>query len=48
MGGAEMIDKEPPPVSVPEEKKPTLSLEELEAKQGKGLKKKKKDNAMTV
>lgn len=46
MGGAEMIDKEPPPVSVPEEKKPTLSLEELEAKQGKGLK--KNDNAMTV
>lgn len=34
MGGAEMIDKEPPPVSAPEEKRPTLSLEELEAKQG--------------
>ncbi|KAF0031325.1 hypothetical protein F2P81_015880 [Scophthalmus maximus] len=35
MGGAEMIDKEPPPVSAPEEKRPTLSLEELEAKQAK-------------
>lgn len=34
MGGAEMVDKEPPPVSAPEEKRPSLSLEELEAKQG--------------
>lgn len=35
MGGAEMVDKEPVPVSAPEEKRPSLSLEELEAKQGK-------------
>uniref|UniRef100_A0A4W6DGI2 Splicing factor, suppressor of white-apricot homolog n=1 Tax=Lates calcarifer TaxID=8187 RepID=A0A4W6DGI2_LATCA len=35
MGGAEMVDKEPPPVSAPEEKRPSLSLEELEAKQAK-------------
>lgn len=34
IGGAEMVDKELPPVSAPEEKRPTLSLEELEAKQG--------------
>ncbi|XP_029921127.1 splicing factor, suppressor of white-apricot homolog isoform X2 [Myripristis murdjan] len=35
MGGADMIDKEPPPVPAPEEKRPSLSLEELEAKQAK-------------
>lgn len=35
MGGAEMVEKEPIPVSAPEEKRPSLSLEELEAKQGK-------------
>ncbi|XP_045922524.1 splicing factor, suppressor of white-apricot homolog isoform X3 [Micropterus dolomieu] len=35
MGGAEMVDKEPPPTSAPEEKRPSLSLEELEAKQAK-------------
>ena len=34
LGGAEMTVKEPPPISAPEEKKPSLSLEELEAKQG--------------
>ncbi|XP_041825703.1 splicing factor, suppressor of white-apricot homolog isoform X2 [Melanotaenia boesemani] len=33
IGGAEMI--EPPPAALPEEKRPTLSLEELEAKQAK-------------
>lgn len=35
MGGAEMVEKEPAPASAPEEKRPTLSLEELEAKQAK-------------
>ncbi|XP_061590322.1 splicing factor, suppressor of white-apricot homolog isoform X2 [Cololabis saira] len=35
IGAAEVIEKDPPPVSAPEEKKPTLSLEELEAKQAK-------------
>ncbi|XP_017266112.1 splicing factor, suppressor of white-apricot homolog [Kryptolebias marmoratus] len=35
IGEALMIDKDPPLVSAPEEKKPTLSLEELEAKQAK-------------
>lgn len=35
MGGADTADKEPPAVSAPEEKRPTLSLEELEAKQAK-------------
>lgn len=38
MGGAEMVDKEPPPTSAPEEKRPSLSLEELEAKQGNFIK----------
>ncbi|KAM9841827.1 splicing factor, suppressor of white-apricot homolog isoform 2-T2 [Aulostomus maculatus] len=33
--GVEIVDKEPPPVSAPEEKRPSLSLEELEAKQAK-------------
>lgn len=33
--GAEVVVKEPPPVSAPEEKRPCLSLQELEAKQGK-------------
>lgn len=32
--GAVIVEKEPVPVIVPEEKKPSLSLEELEAKQG--------------
>uniref|UniRef100_UPI003AAFE2A7 splicing factor, suppressor of white-apricot homolog isoform X2 n=1 Tax=Centroberyx gerrardi TaxID=166262 RepID=UPI003AAFE2A7 len=35
MGGAEMIDKEPAPVPAQEEKRPSLTLEELEAKQAK-------------
>lgn len=35
MGGAEVTDKEPPPTPAPEEKRPSLSLEELEAKQAK-------------
>lgn len=35
MGGAELVEKELPPVSAPEDKRPSLSLEELEAKQGK-------------
>ncbi|KAM4635202.1 splicing factor, suppressor of white-apricot homolog isoform 2-T2 [Polymixia lowei] len=35
MGRSEMIDKEPAPIPAPEEKRPTLSLEELEAKQAK-------------
>lgn len=39
MGGADTADKEPPAVSAPEEKRPTLSLEELEAKQGNIIKK---------
>ena len=34
IGGTEVVDKEPPPASAPEEKRPALSLEELEAKQG--------------
>lgn len=34
MGGVDVVNKEPPPVSAPEEKKPSLTLEELEAKQG--------------
>lgn len=38
MGGAEMVEKEPAPASAPEEKRPTLSLEELEAKQGNIIK----------
>lgn len=38
LGGAEMVDKEPLPVSAPEEKRPSLSLEELEAKQGNIIK----------
>ncbi|XP_019724281.1 splicing factor, suppressor of white-apricot homolog isoform X2 [Hippocampus comes] len=33
--GAEVVEKEPPPVSAPEEKRPCLSLQELEAKQAK-------------
>lgn len=33
--GAAMVEKEPPAVHAPEEKRPALSLEELEAKQGK-------------
>lgn len=37
MGEALMMEKDPPLVSVPEEKKPSLSLEELEAKQGEYL-----------
>ena len=39
MGGADTADKEPPAVSAPEEKRPTLTLEELEAKQGNIIKK---------
>lgn len=39
MGGAEMVNKEPPPVSAPEEKRPSLTLEELEAKQGNSIQK---------
>ncbi|XP_056146543.1 splicing factor, suppressor of white-apricot homolog isoform X2 [Lampris incognitus] len=35
VGGTEMIDKEPPQLPGAEEKRPTLSLEELEAKQAK-------------
>ncbi|XP_037548548.1 splicing factor, suppressor of white-apricot homolog isoform X2 [Nematolebias whitei] len=35
MGEALMMDKDPPLVSAPEEKKPSLSVEELEAKQAK-------------
>ncbi|XP_060916737.1 splicing factor, suppressor of white-apricot homolog isoform X1 [Labrus mixtus] len=35
MAGADMVDKEPLSVVSPEEKKPSLSLEELEAKQAK-------------
>ncbi|XP_026153015.1 splicing factor, suppressor of white-apricot homolog isoform X2 [Mastacembelus armatus] len=35
MGGAEVVNKEPPQLSAPEEKRPSLSLEELEAKQAK-------------
>lgn len=34
MGGAEVTEREPPTVSTPEEKRPSLTLEELEAKQG--------------
>nr|XP_020465478.1 splicing factor, suppressor of white-apricot homolog [Monopterus albus] len=34
LGGAEIVNKEPPPAIAPEEKRPVLSLEELEAKQG--------------
>lgn len=37
MGGAELLNKEPPPVSGPEEKRPSLTLEELEAKQGNSV-----------
>ncbi|XP_077353391.1 splicing factor, suppressor of white-apricot homolog isoform X3 [Festucalex cinctus] len=33
--GTELVEKEPPPVSAPEEKRPCLSLQELEAKQAK-------------
>lgn len=32
-----MVNKEPPPVSAPEEKRPSLTLEELEAKQGNSV-----------
>ncbi|XP_030004948.1 splicing factor, suppressor of white-apricot homolog isoform X2 [Sphaeramia orbicularis] len=35
IGGADIVDKDPLLVSAPEEKKPSLSLEELEAKQAK-------------
>ncbi|XP_070845056.1 splicing factor, suppressor of white-apricot homolog [Chaetodon trifascialis] len=35
MGRPDVADEEPPPVSAPEEKRPSLSLEELEAKQAK-------------
>ncbi|XP_067339943.1 splicing factor, suppressor of white-apricot homolog isoform X2 [Channa argus] len=35
MGGTEIVNKEPPAVSAPEEKRPSLTLEELEAKQAK-------------
>ncbi|KAM4532601.1 splicing factor, suppressor of white-apricot homolog isoform 1-T1 [Fundulus diaphanus] len=35
MDGAVLVEKEPPPVIVSDEKKPTLTLEELEAKQAK-------------
>nr|XP_054600856.1 splicing factor, suppressor of white-apricot homolog [Nothobranchius furzeri] len=35
LGGAVIIDREPPPIIIPDEKKPMLSLEELEAKQAK-------------
>lgn len=38
MARAEMADEEPPPVNAPEEKRPSLSLEELEAKQGNIIK----------
>lgn len=34
LSGAIIIEKEPPPVIGSEEKKPVLTLEELEAKQG--------------
>lgn len=34
MVGAVTVEKEPSPAIAPEEKKPTLTLEELEAKQG--------------
>lgn len=34
IGGVEMVVKESAPFSAPEEKRPSLSLEELEAKQG--------------
>ncbi|TKS84316.1 Splicing factor, suppressor of white-apricot -like protein [Collichthys lucidus] len=37
MDGVNMPDKEPPPISVAEEKRPSLSLEELEAKQATSL-----------
>lgn len=35
ISGAILVEKEPPPVITSEEKKPVLTLEELEAKQGK-------------
>lgn len=35
MGGEGVVQKEAPPPCVPDEKKPTLSVEELEAKQGR-------------
>uniref|UniRef100_G3Q0D5 Splicing factor, suppressor of white-apricot homolog n=1 Tax=Gasterosteus aculeatus aculeatus TaxID=481459 RepID=G3Q0D5_GASAC len=35
LGGAMMADKDPAPVTAPEDKRPSLSLEELEAKQAK-------------
>ncbi len=44
MGGADMAVEEPPPVSAPEEKRPSLTLEELEAKQGNVTEKKRINN----
>lgn len=35
MGGEGVVQKEAPPPCAPEEKKPSLSVEELEAKQGR-------------
>lgn len=40
LGGAMMADKDPAPVTAPEDKRPSLSLEELEAKQGINIQKK--------
>lgn len=37
LGGAELVNKEPLSLSAPEDKRPSLTLEELEAKQGNSV-----------